>query len=266
MTAPLPLQGCWPQTRHMKITGNTIFIPGATSGIGLALALRLQSAGNTVVIGGRRAELLDALAAEHGLSTVVIDITDAESVISARDRVLDEHADLNVLIAMAGVMPVEDVRHGAFLSDAERTVDTNITGPLRLIAAFVQHLQTRPAATIMTVSSGLAFTPLAFTPTYNGTKAFIHQYSETIRLQLAGTSVRVIELVPPAVQTELQPGGSTNERYLPLDDFADEVMSLLESQPDAHEILVEAVKFLRFSEVENRYDAAVAALNATDIH
>src|SRR5690606_14178289 len=116
-------------------------------------------------------------------------------------------------------------------------------------------------ATLMTVSSGLAFTPLAFTPTYNGTKAFIHQYSETIRLQLAGTSVQVIELVPPAVQTELMAGNSVNERYLPLDAFADEVMALLEAQPDAQEILVEAVKFLRFSAVEGRYPAAVAALN-----
>ena len=92
-------------------------------------------------------------------------------------------------------------------------------------------------------------------------KAFIHRFSETVRLQLAGTPVQVIELVPPAVQTELMPGGSTDERYLPLDDFADEVMALLETRPDATEILVEAVKFLRFAEVEGRYDVAVAAVN-----
>ncbi|MET0955905.1 MAG: SDR family NAD(P)-dependent oxidoreductase [Cryobacterium sp.] len=245
----------------MNITGNTIFIPGATSGIGLALALRLQAAGNTVVIGGRRADVLERLATEHGLATVTIDTTDPASVLAARDRVLAEHGDLNVLVAMAGVMNAEDVRAGDFLPEAERIVETNINGPLRLIAAFVAHLQTRPAATLMTVSSGLAFTPLAFTPTYNGTKAFIHQYSESIRLQLAGTSVQVIELVPPAVQTELMPGNSEREQYLPLDAFADEVMALLEAQPDAQEILVETVKFLRFAEVEGRYQAAVAALN-----
>jgi uncharacterized oxidoreductase len=246
----------------MNITGNTIFIPGATSGIGLALALRLQAAGNTVVVGGRRGALLDQLASEHGLGTATIDTTDAASVLAARDRVLAEHPDLNVLVAMAGIMDAEDVRGAGFLPTAERIVETNITGPLRLIAAFVEHLQTRPDATIMTVSSGLAHTPLAFTPTYNGSKAFIHQYSETIRLQLAGTSVRVVELVPPAVQTELMPGNSANEHFMRLDAFADEVMGLLESQPDATEILVETVKFLRFAEVEGRYPATVAAINA----
>jgi len=246
----------------MNISGNTIFIPGATSGIGLALALRLQSAGNTVVIGGRRVDVLEQLATEHGLSTVAIDTTNPVSVLEARDRVLAEHGELNVLVAMAGIMAVEDVTGSGFLADAERTVETNITGPLRLVSAFIEHLQTRPHATLITVSSGLAFTPLAFTPTYNGSKAFIHQYSETIRLQLAGTTVQVIELVPPAVQTELLPGGSVNENYLPLDAFADEIMMLLETQPDATEILVEAVKFLRFAEVEGRYADTVGALNS----
>jgi len=245
----------------MNITSNTIFIPGATSGIGLALALRFQEAGNTVVIGGRRADLLEQLAAEHGFSTVTIDTTDAASVLAARDEVLAAHPDLNVLVAMAGIMAVENVHTADFLATAERIVDTNINGPLRLIAAFTEHLQTRMDATIMTVSSGLAFTPLAFFPTYNGTKAFIHQFSETLRLQLADTSVKVIELVPPAVQTELVAGNSSNEHYLPLDDFADEVIALLTSQPAAKEILVERVKFLRFAEAEGRYDAAVAALN-----
>ena len=215
----------------MNISGNTIFIPGASSGIGLALALRLQAAGNTVVIGGRRSDVLDG------------------------------HADLNVLIAMAGVMATEDVREASFLEEAERIIDTNIAGPLRLVSAFIEQLQSQPDSTLITVSSGLAFTPLASTPTYNGSKAFIHQFSETIRLQLVGTSVKVVELVPPAVQTELTPGQSTRENYLPLDDFADEVLALLESQPDAQEILVERVKFLRFAEVEGRYGAAVAAIN-----
>lgn len=246
----------------MNISGNTIFIPGATSGIGLALALRLKAAGNTVVIGGRRGDLLERLAGEHGFATVSLDTTDPASVLAARDRVLAEHGELNVLIAMAGVMGAEDVHSADFLAHAERVVETNITGTLRLVAAFIEHLQTRPNAALVTVSSGLAFTPLALTPTYNGSKAFIHQFSETIRLQLAGSTVQVIELVPPAVQTELMPGGSVNEHFLPLDDFTNEVMALLEAQPGATEILVEAVKFLRFAEVEGRYGATVAALNS----
>jgi uncharacterized oxidoreductase len=246
----------------MNISGNTVFIPGATSGIGLALALRLQEAGNTVIVGGRRTDVLETLAADHGLDTVTIDTTDPASVLAARDLVVARHPDLNVLVAMAGIMIPEDVRGADFLSTAERIVETNITGPLRLVAAFVDQLQGRPDSTLMTVSSGLAHIPLAPFPTYNGTKAFIHRFSETLRLQLAGTSVKVVELVPPAVQTELVPGNSQNEHFLPLDAFADEVMAILATQPDATEILVDAVRVLRFAEVEGRFDATVAAMNA----
>ncbi|GLK15962.1 SDR family oxidoreductase [Herbiconiux flava] len=246
----------------MDITTSTVFIPGATSGIGLALALRLQAAGSTVVIGGRRTELLERLADEHGFDTVPIDIIDPASIAAARDTVLARHPSLDAIIAMAGIMTAEDVRDAGFLDDALRVVETNIVGPLRLVAAFVEHLQTRPHATVMTVSSGLAHLPLAATPTYNGSKAFIHRFSESIRLQLASTSVEVIELVPPAVQTDLMPGQAEQPGFLPLDDFADEVMALLRSNPHAAEILVERVKFLRFAEVEGRFDAAVAAVNA----
>lgn len=246
----------------MDISGNTIFIPGGTSGIGLALALRLQDAGNTVVIGGRRSDVLEPLAAEHGFGTVTIDISDPASVLSARDAVLAAHPDLNVLIAMAGIMVAEDVTKAEFLDGAERIVDTNVLGPVRLISAFTEHLQTRPDATIMTVSSGLAHTPLRLTPSYNASKAFIHQFTESIRLQFAGTSVQVIELVPPAVRTELMKGQSQVEAFLPLDDYIDETMSLLASQPDATEILVERVKPLRFSEVNGAYEQTIAMVNS----
>ncbi len=245
----------------MNITGNTVFVPGATSGIGLALALRLQAAGNIVVIGGRRAQLLAELKARHGFGTVVIDVTDPASVLRARDEVLQQYPDLDVLIAMPGIATVENVLGPDFLTDAERIVDSNITGTLRLIGAFVGHLRSRPRAALLTVSSGLAHVPLGMTPTYNASKAFVHQFTESIRLQLAGTSVQVIELVPPAVRTELLPGQSDIEQYMPLDDFADETMALLQAQPDAHEILVKTVHFLRYAEVEGRYAAAVDALN-----
>jgi short-subunit dehydrogenase involved in D-alanine esterification of teichoic acids len=246
----------------MNISGNTIFIPGGTSGIGLALALRLQDAGNTVIIGGRRTDVLDRLAAEHGLGTTTIDISDPASVLSARDAVLTAHPDLNVLIAMAGIMVAEDVTKADFLATAERIVATNVLGPVRLISAFSEHLQARPDAAIMTVSSGLAHTPLRVTPSYNASKAFIHQFTESIRLQFAGTSVQVIELVPPAVRTELMPGQSQVDAFLPLDDYIDETVSLLASQPDATEILVERVKPLRFSEVNGAYEQAIEMVNS----
>lgn len=251
----------------MNITGSTIFVPGATSGIGLALALRLHDLGNTVVVGGRRTELLEQIAAEHpGIGTVQIDVADPESITRAAAEVLAAYPELDVLVAMAGIMRTEDWRTPAFLADAEAIVTTNLLGPIRLVAAFVEHLQTRPAATIVTVSSGLAHAPLRVTPTYNATKAAIHMLSESIRLQLAGTTVSVLEIVPPAVRTDLMPGQAESPVAMPLDAFVDEVLSLVEKQPDAHEILVETVKFLRYGEVRGDYEQVVAALNASDPH
>ncbi|GLY50228.1 SDR family NAD(P)-dependent oxidoreductase [Lentzea sp. NBRC 102530] len=252
----------------MDITGNTVFIPGATSGIGLALALALRERGNTVIVGGRRTELLERIAAEHpGVETVRIDTADATSIAEASKDVLARYPQTNVLITMAGVMRAEDWhRPESFLASAEDTVTTNVLGPIRLIAAFVEHFQTLPDATIMTVSSGLAFTPLKITPSYNSSKAAIHMLSETLRLQLADTSVQVLELEPPSVQTDLMPGQAENEHAMPLAEYVAEVMSIIETQPDAREIQVERVKFLRYGEARGDYDQVVAMLNAEDPH
>ncbi|RYV52791.1 SDR family oxidoreductase [Pengzhenrongella frigida] len=252
----------------MQITGNTVFIPGATSGIGLALALALQAKGNEVIIGGRRTELLERLTAEHlGLHSYQIDTTDPENVATQAKRIVAEHPELNVLIPMAGIMRVEDwTDPAAFLASAEQTISTNVLGPIRLIAAFIEHLQSRPDATIVTVSSGLAFAPLRSTPSYNASKAAIHMLSESIRLQLAATSVRVLELVPPSVATDLLPGQKDSAIAMPLDEFIAEVVGLIESQPDATELQVENVKFLRYGEARGDYDQVVAAINQHDPH
>ncbi len=252
----------------MNISGNTIFIPGSTSGIGLALALELQARGNTVIIGGRRSDLLKQIAADHpGLDSVVIDTTDPASIESAAQQVLARHPDLNVLIPMAGIMRVEDWNQpDDFLASAESVITSNVLGPIRLIAAFIEHLQAQQAATIVTVSSGLAFTPLAATPSYSAAKAAIHLLSEAIRLQYADTSVQVIELVPPSVRTGLVPGQETNEQAMPLDEFITEAVGLLETQPQAREIQVERVKFLRYGEARGDYDQVVATVNASDPH
>lgn len=252
----------------MNISGNTVFIPGSTSGIGLALALALHARGNTVVVGGRRTELLDRIAAEHpGLGTVVIDTTDPASIQAATEDVLARYPDLNVLVTMAGIMHIEDWHHPAdFLASAESVVTTNVLGPIRLIAAFVEHLQSRPDATIMTVSSGLAFTPLRITPSYNASKAAIHMLSESLRLQLADTTVKVVELVPPSVRTALLPGQESSEFAMPLEDFVAEAVELLATRPDAKEIQVEQVKFLRYGEARGDYDEVVATVNRLDPH
>ena len=252
----------------MDIAGNTVFIPGATSGIGLALALRLQEEGNTVIVGGRRTALLEQIGAEHpGLHAVQIDTTDPVSIQRAAVRVMAEHPDLNVLVTMAGIMRVEDwTTPTGFLASAEETVTTNLLGPIRLIGAFIEHLRSRSDATIMTVSSGLAFAPLRITPSYNATKAAIHMLSESLRLQLSDTSVSVVELEPPSVRTALLPGQEESEFAMPLADFIDEVTELIRTQPDAKEIQVHNVTFLRYGEARGDYDQVVATLNHLDPH
>jgi short-subunit dehydrogenase involved in D-alanine esterification of teichoic acids len=168
---------------------------------------------------------------------------------------------------MAGIMRVEDWRAPeTFLATAEATVTTNVLGPIRLIAAFVEHLRTRPDATIMTVSSGLAFAPLKVTPSYNASKAAIHMLSESLRLQLADTSVKVVELVPPSVRTALLPGQETNALAMPLEEYVSETVALLQAHPEAGEILVERVKYLRHGEARGDYDQVVEAINAADPH
>jgi len=252
----------------MNIAGNTVFIPGSTSGIGLALAAELHARGNTVIVGGRRADLLEQIAARHpGIDTVQVDTSDPASIDSAAKEVLARHPDLNVLIAMAGIMRIEDWRRPeGFLASAESVITTNVLGPIRLIAAFIEHLRAQPEATIVTVSSGLAFTPLAVTPSYNASKAAVHMLSESIRLQYADSSVQVIELVPPSVRTSLVPGQESSEVAMPLDEFVGEALTLFETEPEAREIQVQRVKFLRYGEARGDYDQVVATLNASDPH
>jgi uncharacterized oxidoreductase len=245
----------------MNISGNTIFIPGATSGIGLGMALRFHALGNQVIIGGRRRELIDQIVAEHeGIQGVVIDTADAASIRSSAEMVKSKFPDTNVLINMAGIMAIEDYKSADFLTVAESIVTTNLLGPIRLIAAFSEFLATKSDATIMNVSSGLAFVPLPVTPTYNATKAAIHSLSDALRVQFAGTSIKVVELIPPAVQTALL-GQENSPTAMPLESYLDEVMGILQNKADVTEVLVENVKFLRFAEANGNYEQVLGMLS-----
>jgi uncharacterized oxidoreductase len=227
----------------MKLTGNTVFLTGGGSGIGQALAESLHKLGNQVIISGRRQSALDAVtAANPGMKSIVLDIEDPASITSVVRQLTSDFPALNVLLNNAGIMRPEDLKKGE-TADAEAIVNTNLLGPIRITAALMPHLLQQPHATILTVSSGLAFVPLAATPTYCATKAAIHSYTESLRYQLQGTSIRVIEIIPPWVATELMGEKPTDPRAMPLDAFIAETMQLLAT--DAEEITVQNVLFLR---------------------
>jgi uncharacterized oxidoreductase len=246
----------------MDIQGNTILITGGGSGIGRALAEAFHARGNQVVITGRRQSVLDeTTAANPGMASAVLDIEDPAAIRRFAEQVRRDHPSLNAVIHNAGIMRPEDVKADS-TETAEATITTNLLGPIRLNAALIEHLLAQPKATIMTVSSGLAFMPLSLTPTYCATKAAIHSYSNSLRYQLKDSNVRVLELAPPYVQTELMGEHQKNDpNAMPLADFISEVMHLIETQPDAHEILVERVKPLRFAEANGGFEAFFKQFN-----
>ena len=246
----------------MQISGNTILITGGGSGIGRALAEAFHAHGNQVIIAGRREELLaEVTKANPGMDSAAVDIENADSIQTLARQLQAGHPALNVVIQNAGVMRTERLADGK-TEDAEATIMTNLLGPIRLTAALLPALLRQPRAAILTVSSGLAFVPLALNPTCCATKAAIHSYTQSLRYQLKGTSVEVIELVPPYVQTGLTgERQATDPNAMPLQDYIRETMSLLEHSPNATEILVERVKMQRFAERKGEYDAFYTRFN-----
>jgi uncharacterized oxidoreductase len=227
----------------MKLSGNTIFITGGGSGIGRGLAEALHKLGNQVIISGRRKGHLDAVTKTNpGMRSVELDITDPASIAAVAGHLIVHYPQLNVLINNAGIMQVDDVSGTVDDDLLASTLATNLMGPIRMTSALIHHLKAQPSATVANVSSGLAFVPLSMTAVYSSTKAAIHSYTLTLRHRLKGSSVRVLEIAPPWVQTDLL--NSNNEpRAMPLADFIRETIEVLGT--DADEVLVERVKMLR---------------------
>ncbi|MGO9339641.1 MAG: SDR family oxidoreductase [Terracidiphilus sp.] len=248
----------------MNLTGNTILITGGGSGIGRGLAEALHKFGNQVVIAGRRQSALDeTTAANPGMKSLQLDIESPASIRVFATQLTTDFPSLNVLINNAGIMRVEKLlAQQPDLADAESIVTTNLLGPIRLTAALLPHLQKQSQATVVNVSSGLAFLPLVFTPTYCATKAAIHSYTQSLRCQLRATRIEVLELIPPYVATDLMSGAS-DPRAMPLDKFIAEVMEILKQQPTPAEICVENVKRLRFAAETGTYDGIFEGLNAS---
>jgi uncharacterized oxidoreductase len=232
----------------MRSTGNTILITGGGKGIGRGLAESFHKLGNQVIIAGRNKRDLDeTTAANPGMASIVLDMTDSASRARVVEDVQSEYSDLNVLINNAGIAIIEDLRHPANVEPGPHTViETNLQGPLSLTNALLAHLQTKEHAAIIFVSSGLAFVPNASTPTYCATKAFLHSYTQSLRYQLKGTTIQVLELIPPYVQTTmLGPGQATDPHAMPLDAFISKATRILTTSPNRTEICVDEVLELR---------------------
>jgi uncharacterized oxidoreductase len=247
----------------MNLTGNTILITGGGSGIGRGLAEALHTLGNQVVISGRRQQALaETTAANPGMKSLTLDIEAPSAIRAFAARIADEYPTLNVLINNAGIMrPEQLLDQQADLADAEAIIATNLLGPIRLTAALLPQLRKQTSSAIVNVSSGLAFLPLAFTPTYSATKAALHSYTESLRYQLRETSTEVIELIPPYVATHLM-NGADDPRAMPLDKFIAEVIEIWKAQPTPIEIVVENARGLRHAAASGNYDGIFQGLNA----
>ncbi|WP_258342420.1 SDR family oxidoreductase [Saccharopolyspora gregorii] len=238
----------------MKTTGRTALIVGGTSGIGLEFAHQLTALGNSVVITGRDRERVEELATEHGFAGEVVDVTDAASITALRDRVVDRFPDLDTVLISSGIMLPERHLEADALEVAERTISTNLLGTIRVFTAFLPHLRTRPEASIITVTSGLAYVPMPLTPTYSATKAGVHAFTEAVRAQLRGTPVQLIELAPPLTRTTLMGPSTDHAGAMPLGEFVSEAIGLIQADPDIRQVLVDRVKPQRFAAVDGTYD------------
>ncbi len=233
----------------MKMTGNTILITGGGTGIGRGLAEAFHRLGNTVIIAGRRQGVLRETAqANPGMEFVGLDTGDSKSIDSAVLHLSDRFPKLNVVVHNAGIMQNENLQ-GSNTDIAKQTIATNLMGPILLTSALMPGLLEQPSGAIITVTSGLAYLPLAMTPTYCATKAALHSWTQSLRYQMQSTGLQVIELVPPYVQTELMGERQKQDpNAMPLTEYLAETMHLLQTEPHGTEILVERVKPLRFAE------------------
>jgi uncharacterized oxidoreductase len=234
----------------MEMQSNTILITGGTSGIGQGLAEALYKLGNQVIITGRREENLHRIcAANPGMRFFALDVTNPQSILHVAKKATVEFPNLNCVINNAGVQNMPDLSAGRPLDEKLllEELNTNILGLIRVGAAFTAHLAGRPNATLINVSSGLAFVPLARFPVYCATKAFVHSFTMSLRYQLRGKGIRVVELIPPYVATEL--GGPSKGMPPPgapqpmlLADFISETMKALAT--DADELAIGEAKNL----------------------
>lgn len=243
----------------MQLTGNTILVTGGTSGIGRAMAEAFHARGNQVIVAGRRKGLLDEItAANPGMAGIVLDIADPGSIAAAAREATERFPNLNVLFNNAGFMPFDDA--GAPVDDAvaHDVLTTNLLGPIRMTSALIGHLKAQPRAVILNTTSLLAFAPLASSAVYSASKAALHSYSMSQRYMLRDTSVRVQEIAPPWVDTDLVPAKG-DARAMPLAAFVEQTMEKLAL--DDEEVVVDFVRQARHSIATDGEHAFFKGLN-----
>ncbi|AWB44503.1 short-chain dehydrogenase [Paenibacillus sp. CAA11] len=215
----------------MKLSGNTILITGGGSGIGLALAKRFVAAGNEVIICGRRETKLNEAKSEiPSLHTKVCDLSSESDREALIEWATAEFPNLNVLVNNAGIQQRVNVKNAKEpWSYYQQEITSNLEAPVHLTLRLLPSLMAKPSAAIINVSSGLAFTPGVWVPIYSATKAALHSFTISLRHQLEDTSIELIEVLPPAVNTDL--GGPGLHTFgAPLDDFADAVIQGIEQE------------------------------------
>ncbi|WP_345955710.1 SDR family NAD(P)-dependent oxidoreductase [Mucilaginibacter sp. PAMB04168] len=232
----------------MQLTHNTILITGGTSGIGLAFAKEFKSRDNTVIICGRREDRLNEITVQHpGIITRVCDVADAQQREELVQWLVTNYPDVNVLVNNAGIQLLTDLTQPCDLERVRSEIETNLVAPIHLASLMAPHLRDKNGAAIINISSGLAFAPLAFMPVYCATKAAVHSISLSLRHQLKDTHIKVFEIAPPAVDTELghDRREDKNESHggMPVDEFIAGAIDAL--QNDIYEVAIGQAEHLR---------------------
>ncbi|ACT59946.1 SDR family oxidoreductase [Hirschia baltica] len=247
----------------MKLSGNTILITGGSSGIGRQFARQFHALGNFVIITGRRMDALQETIGERdNMQAYQLDMTDADAIAEFAKQITTTHPGLNILMNNAGIMRPENLKaENIDTADAQLTIATNLLAPIQLGYALLPHLRTTQNAAILNVTSGLAFTPLFATPTYNATKAALHSWTLSLRGQFE-KEIDIIEIIPPGVQSDIMEGHADDPAMMTMDDFITETMHNFHETPVPLENCVERVLFLRNAEKENRLEQTMHTLNA----
>jgi uncharacterized oxidoreductase len=218
----------------MNTTGNTILITGGTSGIGLAFAEQFIKDGNKVIITGRRADRLDAIAKTHPkIITKVSDVANASQRLELASWIKENHSEMNMLINNAGIQLATSLKSPCDLERLQLETETNFIAPVHLATLFVPLLEGKENACMINITSGLAYSPLAFMPVYCATKAAMHSFTLSLRYQLRETGIKVFDIAPPAVDTELGHDRRTDKTEshggIPVSEFIAGAMDAIKS-------------------------------------